>query len=57
MLNITVAPEADIAYKCSCSRVVYILQKIDVDVEPVILIYNRENNILYGYMDNIKDRA
>jgi len=56
MNEVTVAPDADIADECSCSRVVYILQKIDADADPIILIYDRENNILCGHMDNIKDR-
>jgi hypothetical protein len=56
MNEITVAPEVETAKNC-ISEVVFIIKRVDIDTGPIILIFNRENNILYEYMDNIKDKA
>jgi hypothetical protein len=57
MGNILVAPDVEIADHSNCSGVAYKIQRVDIDSKPITLIFNKENNILYEYIYNDKDRA
>jgi hypothetical protein len=55
MANIVVTPEVEKKNNTCCGEM-YKIQRIDIDSEPMTLVFNKENNILYEYIYDIEDR-